>query len=145
VRTCHGMSLQFTSFYAYGHAMACPDQYYVIAQCYHHKKMKNLVLFIFLLFGVCGYSQTAEQYLQMAKDSLEAGNGSSAIENAHHALDLRPCYIEALWFMGDLWLRAKNYSEVLAYYEDAVACEPENKEAIRKRDDIKNKINGMGK
>jgi tetratricopeptide (TPR) repeat protein len=103
-------------------------------------KMKNLVLFVFLLLGVCGYSQTAEEYLQMAKDSLEAGNGSSAIENAHHALELRPCYSEALLFMGDLWLRAKFYEETLKYYNEAITCDPNNKEAIQKRDDLLNRI-----
>jgi len=101
--------------------------------------MKNLVLFILILFPVCSYSQTAEQYLQMAKDSLKKDNGESAIENVQHALELRPCYGEALLFIGDLWLRAKNYEETLAYYNEAISCDPKNKEAIKKKEDLLNR------
>ena len=52
--------------------------------------MKKLILLPFLLLSIIGWSQTAEDYFDMAMKKSEAGNTQAAILDYDKAIDLRP-------------------------------------------------------
>ena len=57
--------------------------------------MKKLILLPFLLLSIIGWSQTAEDYFDMAMKKSEAGNTQAAILDYDKAIDLRPVFGEA--------------------------------------------------
>jgi len=97
------------------------------------------IFFIFFCATLNGFTQTAEDYLKRANEKLDNNYAGSALNYAEQALKIRPCYIEAYWFMGDVDLLTYNpftIKEAIKYYDAAIACKPDLAESYLKKANV---------
>jgi tetratricopeptide (TPR) repeat protein len=93
-------------------------------------------VFACMLGGVlaCSSKETKlQQFLLKGNIALEAGNKAQAAYYYREAIQLDPCYLDALNNLGTLEFRDKNFDRAVQHYDQALACNAEFLPAIFNR------------
>ena len=109
-----------------------------LADVYINSELKNCSEAIKLLNQAAGLdTKNPEIYTLIGDAYLEQGDGSLAIANYEHALDIDKKYTKAILREGKLWSRAKNYNLALEYYNKAIGIDSTFAPAFQERAELR--------